>query len=387
MVTENDLEKIEFALYVLQHPEIRGKMEVREWLESGKHRDLLEELRRFREAGELEAAMRSPDVEKQWQYFRGKTKPRVWRMYLKWWLSAAAVVLALVVTDILLNEWYFVDLSLENTVPVARQVRSDVKLITGTGNEFLLGTGHIDTLLKGEGLVVDSLKGRQYLKVLRVTDRVAEQYTLQIPRGVEYLVVLEDGSRVWLNSESEFRYPSVFDQGKREVYLKGEGYFEVVHDKERPFIVRTEKVSTRVLGTEFNVQSYTGKAVNVTLVKGSVAVRGNNDQANTSEVVLNPGENASWEGGRFRVETVDALKYVAWKDGFFYYDNEPLENILNELGRWFDFTVFYQNPEVKSYRFKFWANRKDTPEEIMERLNETGKLHVRFNGESVVVSL
>ena len=200
-------------------------------------------------------------------------------------------------------------------------------------------------------------------------------------------MVLEDGSRVWLNSESEFRYPSVFDQGKREVYLKGEGYFEVVHDKERPFIVRTEKVSTRVLGTEFNVQSYTGKAVNVTLVRGSVAVRGNNDQANTSEVVLNPGENASWEGGRFRVETVDALKYVAWKDGFFYYDNEPLENILNELGRWFDFTVFYQNPEVKSYRFKFWANRKDTPEEIMERLNETGKLHVRFNGESVVVSL
>lgn len=87
-------------------------------------------------------------------------------------------------------------------------------------------------------------------------------------------------------------------------------------------------------------------------------------------------------GGRtVRVETVDALKYVAWKDGFFYYDNEPLENILNELGRWFDFTVFYQNPEVKSYRFKFWANRKDTPEEIMERLNETGKLHVRFNGE------
>ena len=160
MVTENDLEKIEFALYVLQHPEIRGKMEVREWLESGKHRDLLEELRRFREAGELEAAMRSPDVEKQWQYFRGKTKPRVWRMYLKWWLSAAAVVLALVVTDILLNEWYFVDLSLENTVPVARQVRSDVKLITGTGNEFLLGTGHIDTLLKGEGLVVDWWKGR-----------------------------------------------------------------------------------------------------------------------------------------------------------------------------------------------------------------------------------
>ena len=260
------------------------------------HRDLLEELRRFREAGELEAAMMTPDVEKQWQYFREKTKLRVRRMYLKWWLSTAAVILALVVTDILLNKWYFIDFSFDNTVPVVQAV----KLITGTGNEFLLGAGRVDTLLRGEGMVIDSLKGRKCLKVLQAVDRIKEQYTLQIPRGTEYLVVLEDGSRVWLNSESTFRYPSVFDQDKREVYLEGEGYFEVVHDEERPFIVMTEKVFTRVLGTEFNVRSYMDKAVNVTLVKGSVAV-GNNDQTHTSEVVLCPGENASWEGGRFRV--------------------------------------------------------------------------------------
>ena len=199
------------------------------------------------------------------------------------------------------------------------------------------------------------------------------------------MVVLEDVSRVWLNSESEFRYPSVFDQGKREVYLKGEGYFEVVHDKERPFIVRTEKVSTRVLGTEFNVQSYTGKAVNVTLVKGSVAVRSNNDQANTSEVVLNPGENASWEGGRFRVETVDALKYVAWKDGFFVYQDKKLDDILNELARWYDFTFSYRNNELKDLVLTAKLKKFDRVDRIFRILTETGKLGFTTQGKEVIV--
>ncbi|MFR7809963.1 MAG: DUF4974 domain-containing protein [Butyricimonas paravirosa] len=85
-------------------------------------------------------------------------------------------------------------------------------------------------------------------------------------------------------------------------------------------------------------------------------------------------------------ETVDALKYVAWKDGFFYYDNEPLENILNELGVGLIYGVLPESGSEK-LSLQVLGNRKDTPEEIMERLNETGKLHVRFNGESVVVSL
>lgn len=386
MTTEYDSKEIEFALYVLQYPESRGEKEIQGWLKSKEHQDLLEELRRFREAGAFESAERFPDIDRQWQYFQKKMNPRVRGIYLRWWWCVAAVILALVVTDALMNKWYFVDPPSGEMFPIAQRERSDVKLITGTGDEFLLGAGCMDSLLRGEGLVVDSVNGKPCLKVVQVLDRTPESYTLQVPRGAEYLVVLEDGSRVWLNSESEFRYPSMFDKNKREVYLKGEGYFEVVHDEGRPFVVMTDKVSTRVLGTEFNIQSYADKAVNVTLVKGCVAVR-ETHAINASEVVLNPGENASCEGGQLRVETVDLLKYIAWKDGFFYYNNETLENILNELGRWFDFTVFYLNPEVKNYRFKFWANRKDTPKEIMERLNGTGKLHVRFNGESVVVSL
>ena len=112
-----------------------------------------------------------------------------------------------------------------------------------------------------------------------------------------------------------------------------------------------------------------------------------NQNGNGGTVVLKPGENASYKGDSLYVESVDVLKYISWKEGFFYYDNEPLENILSELGRWFDFTVFYRNPEVKDYRFKFWANRKDSVEQLLERLNETGKLKMEIRGKTVTVFL
>ena len=85
------------------------------------------------------------------------------------------------------------------------------------------------------------------------------------------------------------------------------------------------------------------------------------------------------------VEQVDMLKYTAWKDGFFYYDNVRLEDILNELGRWFDFTVSYRDTKVKDYRFNFWANRRETTEEVVERLNETGKLGISLKGKNVII--
>lgn len=148
--------------------------------------------------------------------------------------------------------------------------------------------------------------------------------------------------------------------------------------------METNRTNVQVLGTEFNVQSY-AEEENITLVEGRVAVK--KEGSGASEVILNPGENASLRGESFYVEAVDVLKYTSWKEGFFYYNNVRLEEILDELGRWFDFTVFYRNPEVKEFCFKFWANRKDTVEQVIERLNETGKLKIEVKGKTVTVSL
>ena len=222
------------------------------------------------------------------------------------------------------------------------------------------------------------------MRILHDTTRSEEFHTIQVPRGGEYILVLDDGTRVWINSESELRYPVAFRDSVRKVYLKGEAYFEVKRDEKHAFVVETSELCTRVLGTEFNVQSYERREVNITLVEGRVAV---NKNGNGAGVILKPGENASYNGDSLYVESVDVLKYVSWKEGFFYYNNVRLEDILSELGRWFDFTVFYQNPEVKDYRFKFWANRKDTVEQVLERLNETGKLQIEVRGKTVTVSL
>ena len=210
--------------------------------------------------------------------------------------------------------------------------------------------------------------------------------TLNVPKGAEFNLVLADGTQVWLNAESKLKYPVVFGSEERVVELEGEGFFKVSKDASRPFRVKTKSQVVEVLGTEFNVRDYPGKPLAVTLVQGCVSVRENREDA--EEILLEPGENASWrETGTLVVEKVDVRSYVAWKDGFFFYNDARLEDMLDELGRWYDFSVFYENPSVKDMRFKFWVNREEPPEKLVERLRELGILEVRWNGKSLVVSV
>lgn len=380
-------EDIEFALHVLHHPECLEDVKVREWMEVKVHRDLLEELRRYREAGMQEAGRIDWGEERQWSLLEKRMGIRARKRRTALVLARyAAVIAVLVCVSVAVYYRQREILPVEVAEMIPNEKTEAVKLITENGHEYLLASGinNGDTL-STKGIVIDSVGGVKYMKILQDTTRPDEFHTIQVPRGGEYILILDDGTRVWMNSESKLRYPVTFHGSERRVYLEGEAYFEVKHDEEHPFVVETKKLSTRVLGTEFNVQSYENEDINVTLVQGSVAVGKNT--GDTGEVVLEPGENALLDGDSLRVEAVDVLKYISWKEGFFYYNNVRLEDILDELGRWFDFTVFYTNEEVKDYRFKFWANRKDSVEQVLARLNETGKLKIEVKGKTVVVSL
>lgn len=379
-------EDIEFALHVLHHPECSEDAGVRDWMAVKEHRDLLEELRRYREAGMHEAERIEWHEEYQWEVLNSrmiKKRKRSMRLTLA---RYAAVVAVLVCVSVVVYYQQKVIPPVKIAEMIPNEKTEAVKLITGNGHEYLLASGTSgNDSLSTKGIVVDSVGGVKYMKILQDTTRPDEFHTIQVPRGGEYILILDDGTRVWMNSESKLRYPVTFHGSERRVYLEGEAYFEVKHDEEHPFLVETRKLSTRVLGTEFNVQAYESQEINVTLVQGSVVVSKNT--GDTGEVVLKPGENACLGEDSLRVEAVDVLKYISWKEGFFYYNNVRLEDILDELGRWFDFTVFYSNAEVKDYRFKFWANRKDSVEQVLERLNETGKLKIEVKGKTVVVSL
>ena len=169
--------------------------------------------------------------------------------------------------------------------------------------------------------------------------------TLYIPKGGEYSLVLADGTRVWLNSETTLRYPVNFIGMQRVVQLEGEAYFEVSPDSLRPFYIQMNGNSIKVLGTSFNVSNYTTDGSwNTTLAEGKVEVcsRG-------KLYTLTPGDHftADITTGEARIVRVNPLQYSSWKEGKVIFQDERLEDIIRKLARWYDFEVFYIHSELK----------------------------------------
>ena len=204
-----------------------------------------------------------------------------------------------------------------------------------------------------------------------------------MPKGAEYKLTLNDGTVVWLNSESELRYPTSFVGEKREVFLTGEGYFSVAYDEKQPFIVVSSDIYTKVYGTEFNVRSYGDEEVHVTLVQGRVSVK---KTEGGSEYTLNPGENARFVESVPEITKVNVNRYIAWKDGYFYYENESMESIMDDLKRWYDFDVVYVGNRVKDYRFELWVSRDSEISVITDLLMKTNRVGIKVNGKTLVVS-
>lgn len=207
---------------------------------------------------------------------------------------------------------------------------------------------------------------------------------LSTPRGMDFKVILSDGTEVWLNAESTIKFPSLFTSGERRVELKGEAYFKVAHNNNRPFTVSTEKMDIRVLGTEFNLRSYEAESPRVALVKGSIAIL--NHDSNTEECRLQPGQDA-WrdDEGRLHVDTADIYGVTQWVDGFFYFDNVPLIDILRELGRWYNLGVVFRRPSEANILLHFSASRKGDIKEALSIINSLLKVQITVEGNNIVV--
>lgn len=204
---------------------------------------------------------------------------------------------------------------------------------------------------------------------------------LRVPRGAEYDLTLSDGSRVWLNAESRLRYPVVFSDSCREVELEGEGYFEVAKDSRRPFRVMTRGQVVEVLGTKFNVEAYPASDFTyTTLLQGKVAV-----EASGKREVLLPGMQAMLREGDLHTRLVDTTNMAAWRYGMFVLEEHTLEEIMDQMSRWYDFTVFYQNPELKKIVFKGKVNRYDSFEFVLRLLEKTGNIRFDIQGKTILI--
>lgn len=379
-------DRLKLVLDILNHPELLQEEYVREWLTREENQKLYEECRLYLEAGLRKEVGQHLDVATEYERFNRKfmTRPRrgIWR----WPAVAAAIVIIIVST-------WWLSMNSENGVEkttfmadvFSGQVvpgKNQAVLVTESGKTVVLGNNKISDVEIEAGVVVrdDSVKGVDYSLV---ENTEVHYHTLKVPKGGEFKIVLRDGTEIWLNSESELRFPTVFTGDRREVELKGEGYFSVARDDRLPFVVVAAGVRTKVYGTEFNVRSYNEKDVNVTLVRGRVGVQ--RDES-AREYALVPGENARFVGDRPEITQVNVHRFTAWKEGYFYYENERLETIMNDLKRWYDFDIVYVVDQVKDLNFELWSSRDSDISTIIGLLTKTNKVHLKLEGRTLIVS-
>ena len=215
----------------------------------------------------------------------------------------------------------------------------------------------------------------------KIRNKKVQIHRLSIPRGET--LVLSDGTEVLLNSDSRLSYPTVFKGKERVVSLEGEAYFNVTKNTEHPFIVKSGNVQVRVLGTEFNMCSYTPDNVRVTLIEGKVAV---SDTCGLQTVEMKPGQSAQLvSDGTFAVDEVDTETFLYWKEGFFYFDDVALVDMMKEIGKWYNIDIEFRNSEIMNLRMHFLANRQQKVSDLIELLNRMERIHVYLEGESLII--
>lgn len=214
--------------------------------------------------------------------------------------------------------------------------------------------------------------------------------TIETPRGGQYQIILPDGSKVWLNAASSLRYPPSFaSQKERRIELNGEAYFEVAKDKLHPFIVSTNEQEIKVLGTHFNVNAYSDEPqIKTTLLEGSVLVYkpGTNSPLEGSKVKLIPGQQSVFDDNSIKISSVNIEDVVAWKNGYFRFDDESLESIMRKISRWYDVDITWRDESVKSEPFAAITSRFVNVSSLLKMIEQTGDAEFDIEDGKIIIS-
>ncbi|MDR2270141.1 MAG: FecR domain-containing protein [Sphingobacterium sp.] len=231
--------------------------------------------------------------------------------------------------------------------------------------------------------------GKEELKIHDLTSHTivgnaAKIKNIQItaPKGASFDLTLPDGTKVFLNSDSKINYPEKFTGGTRQVSVEGEAYFEVAHDKKKPFIVKTGTTEIKVLGTKFNVRAYPNMGDNlVSLLEGSVQL--SNKFAST---LLKPGEMAVIQRNAQRIPVKDIADAdpIAWKSGYFNFNNIPVSEMVLEIGRWYnvEFDLSYLKKDI---RLTGRIRRDNKLKTLLALLSSTDEIYFETKDQHIVI--
>ena len=346
------------------------------WLSDERNAATYEEVKRLDLVSAMLRLEREDYGERMVARFRRTQQRRMLRLFLRRasvWAGVAAVVALLFLA-----------------VPrSARRLAGDntqqtaMTIVPGEPKAILtLADGQQIDVTDGDHRVVDRLLDSVSMAL---ADTVAVRYnTLSIPRGGEFRYELADGTRVWLNAESELRFPETFGGGERRVYVKGEVFFDVAHDEAHPFVVSTGRGDVRVLGTRFNLTDYAGTPLAATLVEGRIRFH----TPDGRDYDVRPSQQLTFDeaGGTVDVQTVDVSVYTAWVDHQFVFRNQSLEDILTTLSRWYDFHPVFADDSLRGIRLSGRLYRGDDIRVLLNSYERAAGIRFVIRGENILVT-
>ena len=298
------------------------------WIESSEENcRYFEEIVNIWDAADTSVINKNIDTAKALERITQRVEPLAakWNLWFYWQRVAAILILPVIVTSLLLNHYY---------KPVLDEAAS---------NDIIYNEVHA-------------------------------------AYGTRSQLILSDSTLVWLNSGSSLKYPVLFKDDNRRVYLSGEAYFEVESEEKRPFVVETKSLQVRATGTKFNVQDYNNSTTSeVMLLSGRLAVQGSAQDDNDS-LFAKMSSNQFFSFNRVTrerlVKNEDVSRYIAWKDGKIVFRNDPLEKVTDKLSMMFNVDIVIQGDQLKKQPYH--ATFQDEPlEEILKLLNWSAPLNFK----------
>lgn len=219
-------------------------------------------------------------------------------------------------------------------------------------------------------------------KATKVNVNQVSYNTITTPNGGQYQLVLADGTKVWLNAASSLRFPTQFIGKDRTVELTGEAYFEVAKNKAKPFNVKTSTQTTQVLGTHFDINSYSNEtSVKTTLLEGSVKVL-----SATGNVIISPGQQAVLSNNNNSLTVnngVDINEVIAWKNGMFQFDDADIQTIMRQVARWYDIDAEFKG-QIPNYTYHGKISRNSNASQVLRILGLSG-INFTIEGRKIIV--
>lgn len=258
-------------------------------------------------------------------------------------------------------------------------------LILANGEEVGLNQQSSAHKLKNiQGANIENLDSTALKYTANQTEQTAAQFNeLRVPRGGEYKLVLADGTQVWVNAESRLRFPVNFNgAATREVYLEGgEAYFQVSKNKDVPFIVHSSNMSIKVLGTSFNLNTYS-KTIKTTLVEGHVQIN-----AGSKSLDLLPNQQAIFnpQSSNLSKENVDVEADVAWKDGWMIFQSSELKDVMEQLGRWYDYNIVFESEKLKQVHFGGKLKKYNEVGTLLRIIEKTGSVNIEVRNQTIYI--